>query len=494
LLPLAKGGMAQVWAARLLGSRGFQKLVAVKTILSGSLDDTRMERMFLEEASLAALIRSPNVVETMELGEHDGTLYLVMEWVEGEPLHYIANRAGEYGGLPLEVAVNLVAQTCKGLQAAHDLTDESGVPLGLVHRDISPQNVLVSYRGSAKLVDFGIAKATARASALTELGEIKGKFGYMAPEQVRGEAIDRRTDIFAVGIVLYMLTTGHHPFKGNNPAETVKRICSRHPAPRPSQLVPGYPPALEAVVMRALSKKRDERFETAHEMVRALESAVPKALDPSFETELAAYLGSLLADRQNERRRALRAALEAADKAREDASSFSSLRAISLEPAGTLDNSSTRGAPSEATPALRVEADPLRSRFRKGAAFAGAAVLLGVVGLIAPRWADAPPVPAQAPAAAARPEAVTPAPRASLSPSVAAPAAAVPEATQVAQPRAHSRELPGRAPAKRLSVTGRVANAAEASTDAGPVKRDSDAPAERRAADAWNPETFGGRR
>src|SRR5436190_1804643 len=203
LLPIAKGGMAQVWAARLLGTRGFQKIVAIKTILPGAIDDERMERMLLEEATLASQIHHPNVVATLELGEDDGMLYLVMEWVEGESLSLLVSRSSQRGGIPLPIAVNLVGQACKGLHAAHELRDESGALLGVVHRDISAHNVLVTYSGNAKLVDFGVAKATALSSALTEGGEIKGKFAYLAPEQAVGQPVDRRTDIFGMGILLY---------------------------------------------------------------------------------------------------------------------------------------------------------------------------------------------------------------------------------------------------------------------------------------------------
>jgi eukaryotic-like serine/threonine-protein kinase len=215
LLPIAKGGMAMVWAARMRGTRGFQKVVAIKTILPGAADNARMEEMFLEEAQLAAQIHHPNVVATHDLGEHDGVLYLVMEWVEGEPLNAVLTKAT--GGVPLPIAVNLIGQACKGLHAAHDLRDDHGSLLGVVHRDVSPQNILVTYNGTAKLVDFGIAKATSKASGLTEAGEVKGKFAYMAPEQVRGGKLDARTDLFALGILLYAITTGKHPFRGENP-------------------------------------------------------------------------------------------------------------------------------------------------------------------------------------------------------------------------------------------------------------------------------------
>jgi len=180
LAAVARGGMGQVWVGRLRGARGFQKLVAVKTLLAVRGDDERMERMLLEEARIASLVQHANVVQTLELGEHDGTLYLVMEWVDGDSLSYLRTCAEQRGGFPIAMAVNLVAQTLRGLQAAHELKDESGTPLGVVHRDVSPHNVLVSYSGVAKLLDFGIAKAMNQPTSATETGEIKGKFAYMA--------------------------------------------------------------------------------------------------------------------------------------------------------------------------------------------------------------------------------------------------------------------------------------------------------------------------
>jgi serine/threonine-protein kinase len=332
LIPVAKGGMAQVWAARLRGSRGFQKLVAIKTILSGALDNTRLEQMFLAEAQLASQIHHPNVVGTLELGEHEGMLYLVMEWVDGEPVSQVMTLALQQGGLPLPVAVSLIAQACQGLHAAHELRDDSGNLLGVVHRDVSPQNLLVMPNGTAKLVDFGVAKATARAGNLTEVGEVKGKFSYMAPEQVQAQSVDRRADIFALGILAYLLTTGKHPFRGASPGETVKNIMSEKGPVAPSALIPDYPVALEAVILQALQKSPDRRFKTAEEMFVALEAALPEALEASFQQEVAAYLGKLLGPRANQRRAAIRQAQDVADRHRtETGQSSSTLRAISLD-------------------------------------------------------------------------------------------------------------------------------------------------------------------
>lgn len=332
LLPVAKGGMAQVWAARLRGTRGFQKLVAIKTILADAMDGTRAEKMFLEEATLAAQIHHPNVVGTIELGEDEGLLYLVMEWVNGEPLSQVLLKTGDCGGVPLPLAVNIISQACKGLHAAHEARDESGALLGIVHRDVSPQNVLLSYAGTTKLVDFGIAKATARTSELTHEGELKGKFAYMAPEQVSGGAIDRRVDIFGMGVLLYALTTGRHPFRGRSAGETLRNICV-NPPPRPTERLPTYPAALEAVLLRALAKAPQERFGTAHELLTALEAAVPESLG-SHETEIAAFLRQLFGERANERLNEIRLAQRLVDGSGSISSSgtsVSSLRAVSIE-------------------------------------------------------------------------------------------------------------------------------------------------------------------
>ncbi len=175
-----------------MGSRGFRNVVAIKTILKGQLDDRRLEQMFLQEGAVAARVQHPNVVKTLEAGEHDGVLYLTMEWVDGEPLHVITAEAREHGGIPIPISVYLVSQVLRGLHAAHELVDDDGAPMNLVHRDISPQNVMVTSTGAVKLVDFGIAKTALHDNSLTEVGEIKGKFAYVSPEQVTGAALDRR--------------------------------------------------------------------------------------------------------------------------------------------------------------------------------------------------------------------------------------------------------------------------------------------------------------
>jgi eukaryotic-like serine/threonine-protein kinase len=345
LLPIAKGGMAEVWAARLHGTRGFQKVVAIKTILSGAIDDARMEEMFLVEAELASKIHHPNVVGTIDLGEHEGVLYLVMEWVDGESLNVLMQKAAAQGGVPLPIGVNLIGQACQGLYAAHNLRDDEGHLLGVVHRDVSPHNLLVTFTGTAKVVDFGIAKATSLASS-TEVGEVKGKFAYMAPEQVRAQAVDARTDLFALGILLYQITTGKHPFRGENPGETLQNICAERGPTPPSAFLPDYPAELEAVVLKALAKNPDQRFSSANEMLTALERAMPGPLEASFEVQVAEYLKQLFGARTTERRTALRVAQERVDQQRAESSSqisLGTLRAIAID---RMDGSSASQTPS----------------------------------------------------------------------------------------------------------------------------------------------------
>jgi serine/threonine protein kinase len=360
LLPVARGGMGQVWAARLRGARGFHKLVAIKTVLPMLDDAGRMDRMLFDEARIASLVQHSNVAQTLELGEHEGTLYLVMEWIDGEPLSYLLSCAEPRGGMPLAIAVNLVAQALRGLHAAHELVDDAGVLLGVVHRDMSPHNVLVTYDGLAKIVDFGIAKAVNEQASSTAAGEIKGKFSYMAPEQILGERIDRRADLFSVGIMLYMLTAGRHPFKNHNPAGVLHSITSEEPAARPSLTNPGYSRTLEAVLLKALDKAPEQRWSSAEEMRLALQRAVPHAFTVGAEAQLRAYLTELVGKRAARKREALREAGLALDGAATgsvslpalspSAQSASSLRAISIDTSTPEQQPADNGRPPTLRP------------------------------------------------------------------------------------------------------------------------------------------------
>jgi eukaryotic-like serine/threonine-protein kinase len=313
LLPIAAGGMAMVWAARLKGTRGFQKIVAVKTMLPKLSEDEQFEQMFLDEASLASEIHHPHVVEILDLGEQQGVLFLVMEWIDGVPLNQLMKAARAEGGVPIAVAVRIAMQACAGLHAAHELRNAEGKLVGLVHRDVSPQNILVTYEGVAKVVDFGVAKATALGGGATVAGQIKGKVAYMAPEQIKDNNIDRRVDIFALGIVLYALTTGKHPFRRESEAATMYNICAPQPVMPPRKVIADYPIAVERILTKALAKDPDKRYQTANEMLRDLDS-LPSTLRASTDEEVANFVKKLFSAKREERQAALAGALALADE------------------------------------------------------------------------------------------------------------------------------------------------------------------------------------
>ncbi|HVJ14217.1 MAG TPA: serine/threonine-protein kinase [Polyangiaceae bacterium] len=495
LQPIAKGGMAQVWAARLIGTRGFTKLVAIKTILQGTMDDTRLEQMFMAEASLAAQIHHPNVVETLELGEHEGTLYLAMEWVEGEALHYVLSRAQEQGGMPLHFAVNLIGQACKGLHAAHELRGDGGeLLLGVVHRDVSPQNILVGYGGMAKLVDFGIAKATARNSGLTEEGELKGKVSFMAPEQLKGQALDRRTDLFALGIVLFELSTGRHPFKGANPAETIRRICTDEPPPWLTTKASDYPPELRRVVERALARDPMRRWGSAEEMLAGLQQALPQAFEAGVESKLKLYLDGLLGQRARERRGALRLAQETVDRAK--AQSCGSLRALTLDSAAdihelssgsmvSLPDSSSQRSARRMSPAPLPPLPPLQNT-RPLLLTAGVAGVFGLGVLLALR--SPAPAPAASPVVAASPAPIVvvapPTASATAPPTATATVSAAPSASveHLSTEKARRRAWAPPPTSGKKSLETPASTASERAPPANPS-----------GGNAWDPQSFGSR-
>jgi len=467
LMPVARGGMASVWAARLKGTRGFQKLVAIKTMLPGLVDDPSFERMFLDEASLASQVRHPHVIEIMDLGEQDRILYLVMEWVSGEALSIIMKYAATRGGIPLPIAVHIATQTCRGLHAAHELREPDGELVGLVHRDVSPQNVLVTYDGVVKVVDFGVAKATARLDTQTEAGQLKGKIAYMSPEQLRGEKIDRRTDVFAMGILLYMMTTGKHPFRGDDQAQTIARISSDEPAVLPSTLVPGYPPGLEACLMQALAKDAGKRYPSANDMLLGLTRALPSAMRESTDEEVSEFIRRLLPDRLERQKQAIKQALEQADR-RDVVRPASPLHEVSTdEPATVLeglspemtpsaDGRSLPGASSSEPPPSFTRLEAQRRRSLLYVAFAGSLIIVALLSFAfgldrrSRRSAAAAP-PAPAPTAVvvrSEPAATTPpSPAITAEPPVPeAPAPSVSAPT--APPRAVSSRRSGTTPPK----------------------------------------------
>ncbi len=307
LCPYAQGGMAMVWLARLQGKHGFEKLVAIKTMNRELAGDPTFRMMLLDEARIAAKIRHPNVAEIDDLGEEGSTLYLVMEWIDGDSLARLHQAILESGQpFPLALLLRVVSDTCAGLHAAHGLRDESGHLLNVVHRDVSPQNVLISTAGVTKVIDFGIAKARDRVGERTKTGMLKGKVEYAAPEQVHSRAVDARTDVWGVGVMMYQILTGTLPFQGRNELETLKLIASGRPPPAPP---PTVPREVSEIVFRALRANPDERFQTALDMQRAIDATMTQ---PFGSSDVAAFLSAYLSPRIEERRQlVLRAKQEA---------------------------------------------------------------------------------------------------------------------------------------------------------------------------------------
>jgi len=277
LYRIASGGMASLYLAHYAGPDGFEKFVAIKRIHEHLAENEDFCRMFVDEARLAARISHPNVAQVLELGCVDQSYFIAMEYVDGESLGAILRRTR----VPIPVGARLVSQAAQGLHAAHELRSIEGNLLQVVHRDVSPSNLMITYDGGMKVVDFGVAKARSNTHT-TGVQTIKGKFAYISPEQMRSDGegpIDRRADIFALGIVLYEVSTWRRLFQAENDQTTADLVLSK-PIPTPSSLTPDYPPRLEAIVMRALERKRADRYQSAHELHLDLEAFLAESGAP----------------------------------------------------------------------------------------------------------------------------------------------------------------------------------------------------------------------
>lgn len=313
LCVLAHGGMANVWLARVQGKMGFERLFAVKTILPSVADDAAFKAMFLDEARIASRIQHPNVVHMTDVGEAGLIPYLVMDLVDGEPLHKLP-RACEKAGqrIPLGVILRILADACHGLHAAHEMQDTDGHLLGVVHRDMSPQNILVSAAGVSKVIDFGVAKARDRFSGQTSVGTLKGKISFMPREQALGQEVDRRADTWALGAVLYYLLSGRPPFKGENQLATLQLAMNGAPIP---PLAQSLPLSLRMAVTRSLAHEPGQRFQTAAEMGEALEGLMRKLGVVTTHAEVGAFVQHVLGDKLAARRQLIQNALaEAANR------------------------------------------------------------------------------------------------------------------------------------------------------------------------------------
>jgi serine/threonine-protein kinase len=289
--------MAQIYLARQSGLGAFERHVVLKTILRERASDERFVTMFLDEAKLAATLNHQNVAQVYEVDQADGAYFMAMEYVHGENARAILEHTLRRGWtIPLELALMIISGAAAGLHHAHERKGKQGQPLNIVHRDISPANIMVGYDGSVKVLDFGIAKAEERATK-TVGGMIKGKYGYMSPEQCKGKPIDRRSDIFALGICLYELTTLRRAFKGNDDFETMKRIVAGDVI-LPSVAVTGYPRELEAIILTALANDPNARFQTAQEMIEAIDAFAVRTKLTGSNTALGRYMTQLFGSKR----------------------------------------------------------------------------------------------------------------------------------------------------------------------------------------------------
>ncbi len=315
LRELASGGMAKVYLALQRAVAGFEKLVVVKRILPELARDRNFVEMLLAEARTAATLNHQNIVQTFDVGEYEGTYFIAMEYINGEDIRSIvrAMKKREVNEFPLEHTLTIISGMCAGLSYAHEKRGLDGAPLNIVHRDVSPQNCLITFTGDVKIVDFGIAKSErAAVGEKTGAGQLKGKVPYMSPEQARGEPIDHRSDIFAAGIMLFELTTGRRLFKAKSDYETLRLICDRE-YPRPTQVRPGYPPQLEAIVMRALEKEADKRYQSARDMQADLERFIREEKIAASTVSLSTWMNYLFEDKIAQQKTVLQDVKQLAD-------------------------------------------------------------------------------------------------------------------------------------------------------------------------------------
>jgi serine/threonine protein kinase len=296
---IATGGMAEIWLAASDGPEGFRKKLVVKRILPNLAEDEEFVRMFLDEARIAARLNHPNIAQIFDLGEADGSYYIAMEYVPGKDLRRVyQDSVKAQSVLPVPLTLRILVESAKALDYAHHATDEQGQPLAIVHRDVSPQNILVTYQGGIKVVDFGIAKAADQATH-TRSGVLKGKYSYMSPEQAAGDPVDKRTDVFALGIVGYELSTGFRLFKRDNEVLTLQAVrdCK---VPLPSSVNSDVPRGLDAILMKALARRPDARFATAGQLAFALEEFLLQGQYPASSTHLAEFMRELYPEQRSE--------------------------------------------------------------------------------------------------------------------------------------------------------------------------------------------------
>jgi serine/threonine-protein kinase len=304
---IARGGMAEIWLARQAGM-GFERVVAIKRIIASAAEEPAFVEMFLDEARIAYHLNHPNIVQVYEAGEHHGSYFIVMEYVPGQNLARVVRAVTKDGGaFPVALAVKLIALASDGLGYAHTRAGPDGQALEIVHRDVSPQNVIVTYDGHLKVLDFGIAKAANRLSR-TKTGTVKGKLAYMAPEQALGQSIDARADVFALGVMLFELVTGTRLYGDQSEVDIFRGFATHQPVPSVRSRKPEVPDDLDALIARAMNPQAALRFADGRELHLALEAWLKTRSDAPSVADLEALMKSLFGDRIDELRLDLEAA------------------------------------------------------------------------------------------------------------------------------------------------------------------------------------------
>jgi serine/threonine-protein kinase len=394
--PIARGGMAEVWLAKQSGPEGFEKVVALKRILAAAGNASDFVTMFLDEARIAAQLSHPNIAQIFELADDSGTYYLAMEYLEGETLSHVLRRSRELSRpLPIGLAVRVVSDAAAGLGHAHQKRSRSGKPLDIVHRDVSPQNIMVTYEGVVKVVDFGIARAAGRA-ARTQMGSVKGKVTYMSPEQARGETVDARCDVFALGVVLFEALTGTRLHEGDDDVRVLRRLALQEALPTVRSRRPEVAPELDALVSRAMAATTQERFPSGIEMQAALEQYLRTAPPPSSSFELRQFVQELFADRLQRSRAMVMTTASRITDPELPVPQISSARANQATVAARAPRTGAEPAGSHTA----AKTDPARPRSR-GPLILGGAIVLGLA--LGIGWAVRQPKQGSEPAREASP-------------------------------------------------------------------------------------------
>jgi serine/threonine-protein kinase len=453
LVPLASGGMAQVWVARLAGEHGFARLVAVKTMRPEHAESDAFRRMFLDEARLAARIAHANVVEVLDLGEEgEGIVYLAMTLVEGDSVAGLLRTRRKIGarGLPPAIAARVIGDVLAGLHAAHELRDEEGRPLHLVHRDVSPHNVLVGLDGIAKIADFGVAKARSRLADETEAGQVKGKFAYMAPEQLERRVVDRRSDVFSTGVVLWEALTGEKLFGGIDLIDTIARLRDTK-IPDAREVAPDVPARIAEVTAKALDRDPARRFASAAEMGDALERAARDCGALASAKEVGTLVEDLCGEEIEKRREAARDAVRAVTRG-----GFAGTAPGVTEGIAMSVNDGTEAATTTVV-------DTTRSRRTRGIAVAAAVGAIAIGGAVIGLRRSAPQSSATPPTANAT---ILPAPTAAPSATTAPSQTATPASSDASV--ASAAPTPGTATPKPAPRPWRPHRAPTTSAPSGP--------------------------